>query len=177
MRPAGRGPPAPTPTGTPALVPTEPGKVAGKVGPRHPRLVRDPEAQGRSHAVSGRAQMRPLAVQSLPRGADGLRSSPAAGPGCSARPEVTAGCDFGFVLSACRVTAPTKNSSRWLLLAVGRTGLSDSFVRSFIKYILGAVARPGDQWGTLGLWWGAPLGARESWILGLGPCTACLRAV
>lgn len=64
-------------------------------------------------------------------------------------PRGDTGGDFGFVLSICRVTAPTKNSSRWLLLAVGRTGLSDSFVRSFIKYILGAVARPGDQWGTL----------------------------
>lgn len=64
-----------------------------------------------------------------------------------------------------KVTATTKHSSRWLLPAAGgvggRTGLSDSFVHSFIKYILGALARasvpgPGDQCGTLRPWLGAP---------------------
>lgn len=89
---------------------------------------------------------------------------------------MTPRCDFGFVLFICRITAPTKTSSRWLLLAVGRrTGLSDSFVRSFIKCILGVVARPGDQWGTLGLWWGAPPWSQRELDSGPGP-TYCLLA-
>lgn len=74
-------------------------------------------------------------------------------------------CEFRFVRLIFRVTATTKHSSRRLLPAAGgvggRTGLSDSFVHSFIKYILGALARasvpgPGDQWGTLRPWLGAP---------------------
>lgn len=106
-----------------------------------------------------------------------VRSRPESGPGGSARPSVTRSCDFRFVLLIFRVTATTKNSSRWLLPTPrgvgGRTGLAASFVHSFIKQRSRPQGPVGDTQAVVG----GALGAAEGWLLRLGPPAPGTRAL
>lgn len=106
-----------------------------------------------------------------------VRSRPESGPGGSARPSMTRSCDFRFVLLIFRVTATTKNSSRWLLPTPrgvgGRTGLAASFVHSFIKQRSRPQGPVGDTQAVVG----GALGAAEGWLLRLGPPAPGTRAL
>lgn len=106
-----------------------------------------------------------------------VRSRPESGPGGSARPSVTRSCDFRFVLLIFRVTATTKNSSRWLLPTPrgvgGRTGLAASFVHSFIKQRSRPQGPVGDTQAVVG----GALRAAEGWLLRLGPPAPGTRAL